>query len=818
MKLTTHDAATVDRRGQCPRNPYVALLISLVFGWCVSGQVLAQDNFFFTGYLTFQQDGTTHQVTFEDYGPFGQNAPIPGYSRDENIHSSDGEFHLSCSDPLIGGTATVEEWQEVAGQPGLTEPPYDIGTTVTIIDFDLNRSGPGQGISSCAPERPEVGKTAVGSFDREFLWTISKTASPVSANIFFNDTQAFDYTVDVAPDGILDFNYAVSGVITVRNVLSEDIEITAVTDVFPGLVGDVEIECTPAFPVTLAPAGADLDPQLECTYSGASDGTEGSNTATVTYSRGVASGLLVSASDDFAFPEPPANLINTTVSVTDSFDGADPGESLGTCSDRAVGCSFVDSRTLDCAAINATESGNSGSKSNTATITETGQNDSATVTLTCHAPTVTKTADPAFTREYFWAVTKALEGDDPPLLAEGQSYELAYTIDVDLADPAFSDSDFGVSGSITVSNPSPIDAVINSVSDVFTGGSNIEVDCDGDGPYTITAGDSLTCSYSGDSDGSEGTNTATAVQQNHARAADGTATLFGTTDYSGTADFAFVTPTTLVDACVDVIDILSVDGMEVDFELLTQAGFDADEASVCAGDVPVSFSYTFEETWFEAGDSTADPPLCELLVDNTAEVIKFDRDALEAVLLADSSVQTTLLNADCAPEGCTLTQGYWKTHSAYGPAPYDDNWARVGNIDDAGWNALGLSDVCPGEGHCGEDTPLFGGDTWYNVFWTPPAGGNVYYSLAHQYMAATLNVLNGAAIPAHVNDAREEATDLFGRCGAEDFERTRRGRWGRDGGACEGDRARANELAGLLDSYNNGNEGVLHCSDVEYDD
>ena len=29
--------------------------------------------------------------------------------------------------------------------------------------------------------------------------------------------------------------------------------------------------------------------------------------------------------------------------------------------------------------------------------------------------------------------------------------------------------------------------------------------------------------------------------------------------------------------------------------------------------------------------------------------------------------------------GCTLTPGYWKTHSEFGPAPYDDNWANLPN-------------------------------------------------------------------------------------------------------------------------------------------
>ena len=32
-------------------------------------------------------------------------------------------------------------------------------------------------------------------------------------------------------------------------------------------------------------------------------------------------------------------------------------------------------------------------------------------------------------------------------------------------------------------------------------------------------------------------------------------------------------------------------------------------------------------------------------------------------------------NTYVPPQGCTLTQGYWKTHSENGPAPYDDNWA-----------------------------------------------------------------------------------------------------------------------------------------------
>ena len=802
MKLINHDAAAADRRGLCLRNSLMTFLLGLILVFGLMGQAMAQggggSNFFFSGYLTFQYEGVTHTVNFEDYGPFGQNVPIPGYFRADNIHSGDsGLFHLSCSDPLIGGLATVVAWEEVAGQPGLSEPPYALGTEVTIIDFDIQRRGPGGGVSVCAPERPEVGKTAVGSFEREFLWKITKTADPTSASIFFGDTQTFGYTVDVDPDGTRDFNYAVSGVITVRNVLEEAITVTAVADVFPGLEGEVDIECTPSLPALLQPAGSDLDAQLTCTYSGASDGSEGTNTATVTYDRGDVTGLQGSASDDFDFSAGPANLVNAAVNVTDSFDGADPAVALGRCSDRAEGCTFTESQTLDCSDIAASVSGDEGTKINIATITETGQSDSARVTLTCYAPTVTKTADPEFTREWFWTIDKSYEGDDPALLMEGTAYELEYTIVVDLDDPATEDRDWAVSGSITVTNPAPIAAVINSVSDTFPGGSEIKVDCgDSDAPYTIDSGESLICSYSGDSNGTDGPNTATAVQANYARAADGSTTGIGTTDYTGTAIFAFVNPTNPVNGCVDVIDLLSIDGIEVDLELLIQAGFDPEDASVCSSEAPATFTYTIEEIWFVEGNSTAEPPICELTVDNEARVVTQD-DA--DVVLASDLVTITLSNEECGPLGCTLTQGYWKTHSAYGPAPYDDNWMNVE----------------PDQ----EDTIFFlSGQTWYEVFWTPPAGGNVYYSLAHQYMAATLNELNGAAVPEQVKVALDRATELFEDCAPDDFERTRRGRWGQPGGMCEGDRAEAGELASLLDSYNNGNEGVPHCSQNDIGD
>ncbi len=87
--------------------------------------------------------------------------------------------------------------------------------------------------------------------------------------------------------------------------------------------------------------------------------------------------------------------------------------------------------------------------------------------------------------------------------------------------------------------------------------------------------------------------------------------------------------------------------------------------------------------------------------------------------------------------GCTLTQGYWKTHSINGPAPYDEAWAGM------------------------EDMPFFTSTYYWNeILWVPPEG-DAYIILAHQYIAAYLNVLNGASTTEEVDAALLAALGWF---------------------------------------------------------
>jgi hypothetical protein len=141
---------------------------------------------------------------------------------------------------------------------------------------------------------------------------------------------------------------------------------------------------------------------------------------------------------------------------------------------------------------------------------------------------------------------------------------------------------------------------------------------------------------------------------------------------------------------------------------------------------------------------------------------------------------TNIENVQEPGDGCTYTQGYWKTHSTYGPAgPADDAWndPQIGGPD---------------------ATFFFSGKSWIDLFNTAPKG-NAYIILAHQYMAAAINIENGAG-PAPAEFA--SATTFFNNAAntltfaySKTTQNTLKG-W-----------------AGALAGFNEGLTGPGHCSD-----
>jgi hypothetical protein len=362
---------------------------------------------------------------------------------------------------------------------------------------------------------------------------------------------------------------------------------------------------------------------------------------------------------------------------------------------------------------------------------------------------VSKTAETSLTRTWEWTIDKSADQTDL-LLSEGQLFQVNYQVEVDATSQ---DSDWKVEGTITIENNTPFDATITGVTDVVSPAIAADVDCGVTFPHVLEDGDTLECSYEADlPDGADRTNTATVT----------TSGLIGGGEATADVDFENATVDE-VDECIDVSDT-NINGL----------------GTVCAGvdDLPYTFTYSLgfgkhpdADVQLECGDNEHT---------NTASFETNDTGA------TGDDDWTVNANVRCEEDGdgCTLTPGYWKTHSQQGPAPYDDTWALLGPAQ--------------------ENTVFFlSGQTYYQALWTAP-GGNAYYILAHAYIAAELNQLNGASIPNDVLTAFNQATTLFNTYTPAQI------------GALRGNNATRKQfiaLAKVLDEYNNGLTGPGHCSE-----
>jgi hypothetical protein len=371
-------------------------------------------------------------------------------------------------------------------------------------------------------------------------------------------------------------------------------------------------------------------------------------------------------------------------------------------------------------------------KINTATITgpNTDESDSERVDVTCYKPSIDKTAETTYTKKYFWDIEKS-GSETEFILSQGQvSPVVNYTVTVSVDHV---DTVVEAGGSIFITNPNPDQDMTVDLSD-----PGVSLSCAS--PLTVPAGQTVECTWSVDPGDPpvDFNNTATI-------------TINGV-DISDTEAVTFTLEET--DECVTVTD--------------THFGSNVG-GSVCADEGSKTFNYSVT-----FGPYT-EPALCDEPFDyvNVAEFTTNDTGT------TGSDDHTVTITVKCEV-GCTLTPGYWKTHSQYGPAPYDDTWAQIG-----------------------EDTLFFlSGQSYYNVLWTNPRG-NAYYILAHAYIAAELNILNGAS-HGQIDAAFAEATGLFSTYTPAQVAAMK---------AKSPVRARFIYLAGILDAYNNGYAGPPHCSE-----
>lgn len=594
----------------------------------------------------------------------------------------------------------------------------------------------------------QVSKTAQTSLTRTWQWDIDKSVSPDTWNLFKGDDATSTWTVSVDKLDTVDSDWAVTGSIFVYNPANIAAEITDVSD-WVSDIGPAVVDCGVSFPYILG-AGQ----TLACSYSlGLPNGQDRTNQATAVLQNYAyapdGQGTKLGETNFYSplvavsFADPIITIVNDTIHVTDTN-----GKSWDFSDDASV--SYDETFFCD---------GDAGNHHNVATITETGQSADADLDVACYDLTVTKTADTFFNRYWTWNIDKSADQTEL-LLSAGQLFQVNYDVTVNAA---FKDADFKVSGDIVISNPAPMNAPLTDVKDLMDG-ADVTVNCPA---MIVPAQGTLTCTYTqAVSDDSTRTNIATATLQNHSYDPLKAATMSGTTDFVSDpvkVSFANATMDQEFDECVDLSDTLY--------------GF---MGTVCANETTKTFHFSYS-LWF--GKNPDADVLLECGYNETPNVASFITNDNGYTGEDDWIVYTDV----ACDFGCTLTPGYWKTHSRFGPAPYDDTWAL---LEDAA-----------------EYTIFFkSNQTYYDVLWTNPKGGNAYYILAHAYIAAELNVLNGASMPDDVLEAFNAATGIFEKYTPDDIA-SMKGKTGKN------IRAYIIDLATILDDYNNGYYGPGHCTE-----
>ncbi|RDZ29524.1 hypothetical protein DX914_10745 [Lysobacter silvisoli] len=740
----------------------------------------------------------------------------------------------------IGFSATIPmDYIVVKGGSSYNVFHYDPAVNADIELYSPNNgSGEPAGVSHvayCFLPKPTASKTATAQWQRYTDWQLDKSVTPQNITLFDGDSHQVEYTVSAVPTS--NASYQVSGTITVKDPFDFGWQATAVVDKLQFNNNALQ------FPLTWTAQGGDVDTLtcvkpaanaqhiiLSCDYSFNLSSisypflltaTGGVNAVGVTAQAGSSCGCGDDGSDgesagsplthtmtalaQFAIPGSPSQSYGDTLSLDDSMlpNAVDHSFSLG---NGPYVWKYPRPQPFTCNADEGQHTNNVAGSWSTGANTSGTAYDSATVTVACRTVSISKTAETSYNRDYAWApdkkiVATAADGQGKPgcaadpivggpydgsylcddlelMLNPGGNYQTVYYLSA--VRSIESETGFAVDGNIQVSWPAGVTPQFDPAQPVDT----LHFDDNTTQAVSPTCGaqgaTSLSCTYHAALSGRmEGYNEAVINRVRKCYDAQGVATDCGTRAYtSNQAALNYSEPNVETDRCVLASDLFnSTAGLNLGagFGWTVAAQVCDDFSRYVTGDINpdpnIVQSLDVLAAWILPSQVGAGKS-CEFMVPNVL-LLSSDNGANKS----DEAVLTVNVPRLCENAGgCTYTQGYWKTHSKYGPAPYDATWAKIG-----------------------EDTLFFSsGQTWYMVFKTPPKGGNAYYQLAHQYMAARLNVAAGASTTPQVASAIAQSTAWF---------------TGRSSAAPKGAaRDFALDMASLLAEYNEGGIGPGHCS------
>ena len=312
--------------------------------------------------------------------------------------------------------------------------------------------------------------------------------------------------------------------------------------------------------------------------------------------------------------------------------------------------------------------------------------------------TVWKTVNTTYTRTHNWSIVKAVgtengytENGYPKvwLYVDGSGDETA-TWTINVTYEGYEDSDFNVSGQVTIENTGDSDEEITDVEDLLAG-EEIEVNFGVDFPYTLAVGEVLVGNYSVDvASNISGYNRVTVT------------TAVGGPYEADPVEIVWGDPTTEVNNTVTVVDTSDL------FGEVTLGTLDADDYEPGA---VIPFTYDEDFAWEDYGADDCR----EYTYENTAEVIGDGEEVL------DSADATLKVNVQCY----IYETAYAKGSSAICFIPTFKNWGWTNNITPGNytmdlWAAAGRCDTSKGI-KVGTVTVVYNGGGYVTVIYNVAA-------------------------------------------------------------------------------------------------
>jgi hypothetical protein len=423
---------------------------------------------------------------------------------------ADGDYDGGFS--VTGGVISVTV------EPGdnLTAPYF--GNTNPFCDAD------------CQLDELVVTKDAFPKLTRTYTWTIDKTVDDDEVHQS-DPSHEFEYTVTVTHDDGVDSGWTVTGTITVANPGSPAVTVD-VTDELPDASCIVDNGTNVEIP-----AGGHEEFTYTCTFASEPPPTS-TNTAKVS------SGEEGTATVDFTTAD--ITRIHDTVNVSDTLKGSLGSVSYTDPSPKE----FTYKLELQGTAGTCTTRDNTASFASEADVPATGE-DKETVTLCVGADlTVSKTATPSFKRTYLWSISKGAT----PLTTTTSNPTAIVNYTVNVNQTGVTDSEWAVTGTITVTNPNDWQDITADLADAIDNGGNCTVTAGNDVlvPMSGFVTRNYSCTYASAPSPAAFTNKATATWDKTDET--GASTPNGSAD--GTSGGSFGAPTTTVNKTIHVTDTL----------------------------------------------------------------------------------------------------------------------------------------------------------------------------------------------------------------------------------------------------------------------